>query len=476
MENNLLRAVKYRIMDELRWSVQRNQVYRDKVTVYHKFPYKERPDMGVVIKNVSSSRIKLSPDDHAGVLKSHFTLAKAETHEGRFLDWVWEDYTNLTSKAINEDLSSQITGSSTQGTNRFFRVQNTPIISGYNNTKIADNFRQVTLTLNGDRILPEYVNGKEGIIALSVAPPLGSDLRITYYYDNLTPPGRYYVEIISPTEFVIDPFLIVRGEKVIPKTTGLETTANLDNGNLYGDFDELYTLKTNFSNKIYLIKGQDYTIETDGTITFLSPLIQDTTLYANYRYVGDEMGPFTVPEAYHYINNALPGASLAFSNEVTVGDKLVVIVYPQREPAANMKSGHYEMSFDIEVFTRDPIQLADLTDHILEDIWGNRRLLLMDEGITINEFDPTGESEEPYDENTGDLYYKNSLSLQLMTEWKKFIPFLTEILDFDNKVYKYLTIKDYVLTPDGKILELRIKPSNKEFEVAYPRVGYPKYI
>ena len=471
MENNLLRAVKYRIMDELRGSIQRHQLYRDKVTVYHKFPYTERPAMGVVIKNVSSNRIKLSPDDHAGTLKSHFALARAETKEGRFLDWIWEDYTNLTSYAENEDLSSQVTG-----TNRFFTVSNIPICSGYNNTKIADNFRQVTLTLDGDRVLPEYVNGKEGVVALPIAPSAGSDLRVSYYYDNLTPPGRYYVEIVSPTEFVIDPFLIVREEKVISKTTGVETSANLANSDLYGDFDELYTLKTGFSNKIYLIKGQDYTIDTTGLITFLAPLIQDTTLYANYRYVGAQMGPFEIPAPFHYINNALPGASLCFSNEVTVGDKMVIIVYPQREPAASVKSGHYEMSFDIEVFTRDPIQLSDLTDHIIEDIWGNRRLVLMDEGITINEFDPTGESEDPYDENTGDLYYKNALSLQLMTEWKKFIPFIIEILDYDEKIYRYLTSKDYVMTPDGKFLELRLKPNDKEFVVSYPRIGYPKYI
>lgn len=476
MENNLLRVVKYRVMDELRKSVQRHQVYRDKVDVYHKFPYEERPMMGVILRNASSSRIKLSPDDHAGVLKSHLGLARAENYEGKFLDWVWEDYNNLTKYAENEDLSSQLSGSPTFGNNRFFTVTNKPIVSGFNNTKIADNFRQIVVTLNGEKVIPEFLDGEKGIFALTSAPATGSNLRVSYYYKNVAAPGRYYIEILDNGKFVIDPFYSIRSEVVIQKTIGTETNAQLDHGNLYGDFDSLYTLKGEYSNKIYLERGTDYTIIQSGYITFLNPLISETTLYANYRYAGDPLGPFDIPKPFHYVNEAIPGVILAFSNQISVGDRMVVIVYPNREPAANMQSGHYQMTFDIEVFTRDPFQLSDLTDHIVGDIWGTRRLLLIDEGLTIEEMDPTGETEEEYDTNTGDLYYKCSINLQIMTEWKRFIPFLTDILDFDTELYRYLTTKDYVITNQGKLLELRLVPYSVPFEVSYPRVGYPTYV
>jgi hypothetical protein len=476
MENNLLRVVKSRIMDELTGSIQRHQLFRDKVQVFHKFPYKERLQMGVMLKNASSSRIKLSPDDHAGVLKSHVTLARAENFEGKFLEWVWEDFNNLTGYQKNEDVSSQITGTPTFGTNRFFKVSRKPILSGYNNTVVADNFRQISVLLNGQPVLPEFVDGEEGIFSLPLAPVLGSQLQVSYHYSNLTPPGRYYVEIVSPTEFVIDPFLVVKDEKVIERTTGMEITAQVVHSNLYGGFDILYTKAEGASNKFYLERGTDYTITESGLITFLLPLEVNTTLYATYRWVGETLGPFTIPSEFHYINNALPGIILSFSNQITVGDKAVVIVYPKREPAANMNSGHYKMVFDIEVVARDPQQLANMTDHLIEDIWGNRRLLLMDEGLTIEEMDPTGESEEPYDDNTGDLYYKNGISIQMMTEWKKFIPFLTEIVDFDTKIYSYISAKDYVVTNQGRILELRLKPNSVPFEVSYPRIGYPRYM
>jgi len=151
-------------------------------------------------------------------------------------------------------------------------------------------------------------------------------------------------------------------------------------------------------------------------------------------------------------------------------------VYPQREPAAMVYSGHYRMSFDIEVFAKDPIQLPDLTDHIINEIWSNRRLKLMEEGLTIEEMDPTGESEEPFDNNTGDLYYKNSISLQMMTEWKKFVPFNTEIMDFDTKLYQYMNLKDYIVTNQDKVLELRLQPGAVPFEVVYPKTGYARYM
>ena len=120
MQNDLLRNVKYRLLDELRYAIEKHQIYSDSVKCYHKFPYQERPSMGVVLKNASSSRIKLSADDNAGTLKSHLTLAKAENKPSGCLDWVWEDAVHMTELQQDEDLSSQIQGTSTYGQNRFF--------------------------------------------------------------------------------------------------------------------------------------------------------------------------------------------------------------------------------------------------------------------------------------------------------------------------------------------------------------------
>lgn len=476
MQIGMLMAVKYRVMDELRWSVQANQVYRDKVKIFHKFPYKEREMQGIVLRNASANRVKLSADDHAGTLKSYLGLARAENCEGNFLSWVWEDRVHTTSYVTDEDLSSQITGSATYGTNRVFYTQYKPIVSGPGNTISADNFRQVEIKLNGQITFAEYLNGTKGMFMLPMPPVVGDTLTISYYYNMMSPPGRYYLEIVSDTQFIIDPLYIIKGEQVIVRTLGTETNAQLVHGDLYGNFDKLYTKKYSNSEALVLVRGTDYTVTVGGYITFLQPLLVGTTLYADYRWAGDRMGPFDLPKHFHYINTALPGVILSFSNQFTVGDKMVVLIYPQREPAAQVFSGHYNMTFEIDVFTRDPQTLADLTDHLINDVWNNRRLKLMDEGLTITEMEPGGESEDVYDTNTNDLYYKNSVTLQIMSEWKKFVPYLYALEDYSYDLHTVTSQeKEYTITNQNQMYERRLIPFSKPFEVKYPTQAYPRY-
>lgn len=472
-ENKLLSVVKLRVMEELKGAIQKHQLYRDKVEVYHKFPYKERPQMGVVLRNASASRVKLSPDDHAGTLKSYVGLARAENVEGDFLEWVWEDTQNMTSYEV-EDLSDQVSG-----TNRVFHTSKSPIVINKYNTDIAPNYKCVKLTLNDEKIIPEFIDGKSGMIILSRAPKEDDTLKVNYYCSKLVHPGRYYIEIVSPNEYVIDRFLRVKGEIVIQDTSSDGTphqSASLKNDGVYGGFEVLYTKKAANSNKIYLEKDVDYTIDSSGLITFLSELPEETTLYADYRFIKPTLGPFQIPKDFHYDNQSLPGVILAFGNQISIKNKLVVLVYPEREVSAELKSGHYNMSFDIEVVARDPIQLSDMTDHIISYIWGDRRLKLMEEGITIEELDPTGESEDSYDENTGDLYYKQSLSLQILTEWKKFVPYVTDLIDYDVKLGKFATFQSYVIGNQGRIFELKLESYDKSFEVDITKKGYPRYV
>lgn len=489
MESNLLKAIKLRVMEELRDSVQQHVAYRDKVNVYHKFGFKERPMMGVVLKNASASRIKLSADDYAGELKSHLALAREKNKEGKLLEWVWEDSTNLTKYANNEDISSQIDGIS-----RIFTVSNRPIISGYNNTETADNFRQIELKLNGSNLFAEYVEGTTGSVILPYAPTVGDTLTVSYYYKNLTPAGRYYVGILNSTQYIIDPLYEVKDEVVIDKTSRTELTATLDNNNVIADFVVLYHQKSENQPKFYLEQGADYTVDSSGNIIFIyqppffpdgsnnpeytiRPFPVNTTLYANYRWQGDPIGPRTIPKEFQYDNEALPGVTLCFSNQIQQDDRQVVIVYKNREAASKVYSGHWEMSFDIEVFARDPIQLPDLTDHIIDDMWSRKRNDLISEGLTMEELSPNGEVEEAYDENTGDLYYKNSITLNIMTEWKRFVPFLTRLLDYDINIYQYSqATRGYILLTDGDTtLSLDLVPSNNVFEVKYPKVGFSRY-
>jgi len=470
MESNLLRAIKFRVFDELQNSVNAHVQYRNKVKVWHKYPYKAREHMGVYMRNVSATRIKLSADDYAGALKSHLAMARAENHEGKFLEWVWEDSNNIT-KWEEEDVSSQVDGST-----RLFTLSK-EMIAGQGNTSIANNIGQVTVTINGTKIFPEFVDGKRKIVMVPECPAATDVVKIGYYYNNLTPAGRYYIRIATPTLFDISPLYQVTGEVVIQQTTGTETSVTLDKSNLLPGNEILYTKKGKNSHKIYLDRSTDYTIDnTTGEITFLEPLKANTTLYANYRWIGDLLGPFDIPdERYHYVNDALPGVTLAFGNEIIVGDQLVVIVYKSREVAAKVYSGHWGMNFDIEVFGRDPIQLPELTDQIVDHMWSKREKLV-GEGLTLEELEPTGEVEEVYIEGTNDQYYKNTITMTMMTEWKRINAYKYQLLDYNTQVSTSLQTFDYVVNNQGVMMQLHLEPVYKSVEVIYPKVGYPRYL
>lgn len=476
-DNNLLRTVKSRVFAELTDSIQQHSGYRDKVKVYHKFPYKERPMFGVVLKNASAARTRLSPDDFAATLSSHVSLARAEGKEGRILKWVWEDELRVTQPIYNEDLSSELSGSPSFGTNRVFRVAHPPIMAGQYTSNVADNFRQISVTLNGEKVMPEYIDGKKGVIILPTAPPSDATLLVSYWHKTIVPPGRYYIQLIDENNFIIDPIYVVKKEEVITKTTGTEISAALDNTGLLPDFDVLYTRKSDNSSNIYLVRDTDYIIDLDGNINFLNPLPVDTTLYANYRWIGDRMGPFAMPaNEFQYNNTALPGVVLAFSSERIVGDKNVIIVYPKRETSAKVYSGHWTMSFEIDVIARDTVQLPELTDCIVNDMWSRKRTALIMDGLTMETMEPTGEFEEVYDENTGDQYYKNSVNLVLITEWKRFEPYLTEIMDYEYNLNQIDPVHfSYVVADDGRVLETNLVPHTKPFVVKYPESGQVRY-
>lgn len=470
MESNLIRAIKARIFDELADSANKHPGYDSRIKIFHKFPEEERPQMGILVKNSSASRIRMSADDFVGDMRSHLALASDTDHEGVAVEWVWEDFQNLTKSVTREDVSSQL-----NPTTRVFYTAHKPIVSGEHNSKAADNFAQVEVFINGSKVFPEFVEGKSGLVVLSVAPPSAAVVEINYHYKNLTPPGRYYLDMVEDNQYTILPLYIVEKELVLPLTTGLELTSNLSNSNIFEFLDKLYTQKTPRSEKLPLVKGVDYSLSSAGLITFLTPVLAGTSLYANYRWQGTLIGPKTLPNAYYADNTSLPGVVIAFGARAKKGDRLVILVHENRELASKVYGGHWRVSLDISIFTRSPQELAELTDHIIDDMWSRKRNKLIFEGITLEAMEPTGESEEVYDANTGDIYFTSSVSLELMSEWKRFVPYEIDLEDFSINVYPYPTQINYMVSNQNMFFQkLAIKP--KAFEVKYPKTGYPRIL
>jgi hypothetical protein len=373
LDINFLTAIKRRVMYELRSAINQHVVFRG-TEVYHKFPYTERPERAIVLRNVSSTRIRLSPDDFAGTVKSYVMQARAGNHKGSFLQWTWENREKITETVVGEDLSAQISGTAALGTNRFFETAYKPLMAGPGNSNIADNFRQIELKLNGAIVHAEMVDGSRGLIALPNAPVVGDTLTVSYFRSIMSPSGRYYIEIVDAGHFMVDPLLQVKKEEVLESTTGLEETAQLSHGNLLPDSDILYLSRGLEDDRIYLERGTDYTILASGLITFLVPLSVGFSLYADYRYIADSTGPHEIPSPLHYNDTAIPGTVLCFNNQIEVGDKAVVLVLPERELSASFYMGHWQLNLDIDVYARHPEEVSEVADHLINDVWDNRCL------------------------------------------------------------------------------------------------------
>lgn len=405
--------------------------FSEKVVVYNKFPYEQRVQFGVVLRNSSASQIRMSADNYLADLLSHLRLASSDNRPGTSIEWVKENTTDVTTY-ITEDLSSQV-----DPTQRLFHTTYS-IVAGRNNTFYADNPAQVVLTVNGVKTTVESVDGENKEIILGSTPSAGDEVKVSYWYRTLVDPGIYVIDFTESNEFVVAPVYVVENKLLIERTTGLETSVSLGNNNIYTDSEEIYLQYANRNpgdNPLVLEKGTDYTIDySNGQVTFLTTIAAGYQMLANYKWqTGNSYGPYTF-EDYQEVHDAIRGVTICIGRRAQKDDRQLVLVSQFREQQARIYGGHWEMSLSLAVIAKDPIQMAEMSDHIVGTLWGERKNILEFEGITLNRVEPTGESEESFIETTGDLYYESSVDISVMTEWQRFVPYLFKIKRFS---YEY---------------------------------------
>lgn len=497
MENNLYQAVKNRMIAEMNLSINNHPTYAGQVKAVAKYHMgRERPQTSVILDNVTSSREHLSPDDCVGDLWSIVSVAKVGDCPGHSIEWVWEDSYNITKYVKKEDVTATLDSS-----RRFVQLAHFPVAQGLQNPDLATSVGQISISLNGVNFTPKSLNNDTGLIDLGftvkseypheIYPALRESssfsiemipptILVSYYYRDIAPQGYYYLELVDDSSFNVTPMLYVEEEVVVKDMEGSVTEAFLDHINVLEDYIiTLYTQRTSKSVKIYWERNFDYTIEpTTGKITFLNPNSEfigapgkPTTLYASYRWIGDTIGPIAV-RPYCVDDTTIKGAIIVFGSRIRKGDKHCIILRSSRERCAQIKGGHYTMSLDWKVSSRDRMTTDELVDHLTSDLWGNRKEHLRSEGLVVEECIATGETEEAYDEATQAMYFQNTISMQLMTEWKKFIPYVE-----NPKKFKYRLEAVSKLSPSYQEIVKEIgKGMNlitDEYSIEYPKASYP---
>ena len=236
-------------------------------------------------------------------------------------------------------------------------------------------------------------------------------------------PGVYFIEILTvPTNaqeagaYAVDPFITVTNEPVLQFVSGIEHEAQLQQVPARG------TLRLWDNNQYLLREGVDYTCNYQtGAIEFLASHSPQATIIANYRFITPSIGP--VPFYWYTADwTTLPGVVLAFGKRAQVGDKVAVVVYPDRVDTANAYGGKFELSFDLDVIATDPIQMEEIADFAVMSLWNDKKPKLEFEGIEIIDISIGGESEETYDETADIYYYMSSISLQMRADWEVHVP------------------------------------------------------
>lgn len=255
---------------------------------------------------------------------------------------------------------------------------------------------------------------------------------------NLVKPGYYIIRMTEVSKdsdtgkFVVEPYLTVADEVLEIKHEGFNK-AYLKHHNLNPGSDYILS-----ENGQMLRRDDHYTIDyNNGEITFLQPIDDFGQMTADYQYIGEQTGPFDI-EIETANNTAVPGVVLAFSDQFKVGAIQVVVVYPSREQVAKAYIGKWNMRLDISAFAQDTDtqeQLVDLTSMFL---WSVLQEKLVDDGIYLDNFTLSGETEEDEERASNELAYLGGLSFDVSVEWETHQPVLGVIKKiFINRVQDF---------------------------------------
>ena len=215
--------------------------------------------------------------------------------------------------------------------------------------------------------------------------------------------------------FYVDPLLDVIDERAARLSAFQYQVAQ---GEFYDGSLRVYEMPGN----IPLTSGLDYTADpATGTITLVRPLAPSDFLSVDYRYAGESVGPFPVPQDGSN-NTAIPGVVLAFGRRSEDGDIMTVVVGDTREASAREYGGRWEMSFDMDIMARDTAAQQEITDRTIMFFHAIARNRLSEEGIEITQISMGGEAEEVYDETGDDYYFTASISLTILTDWCLHVP------------------------------------------------------
>jgi len=249
---------------------------------------------------------------------------------------------------------------------------------------------------------------------------------------DLGKPGYYVIRMVEDDQFVVEPYLTVADEALEIQAVGFNK-AYLQYQNVNPQSEVILD-----DRGVMLRRDDHYTIDyPSGEITFLKPIDDFGQLTADYQYIGEQTGPFDV-EAETANNTAIPGVIIAFGNFLKKDGIQVVVIYPERQVAAVAYIGKWQLKIDLSAYAQDTDTQEQLVDLTAMFLWSVLQEKLVDEGIYIDNFSISGESENDEEAASNELVYLGGISFDVDVEWEAHKPVLGVIKRvFQNRIQDF---------------------------------------
>lgn len=514
----LTRTTKRFILEELKRFFTLMPRHKD-VEIRYKYQFKERPQKGIVLQNISADINRLSADNYLAGLESFIMQAQLAGFSGSFLEWVREDDLAITrnkgrfpSQPAAHYLTLEQVGDNPDDATFNLYIESLPRIRderhpitgpiitldhtpepGTESLLLSPDFELLpgqgltlssafSLRLGANPLgLPEgpvlvRILGNQGpfLVQAGVNDTIAGTLNGIPFFHTLDPGWRqvqdlaYELEQLGADLGLYPPFfsVAVADDRLALEAESLlfEDSATNTAGPLLGlegtlspvvrgyrlprGLSEAFEWTLSVDNIDYVISlpegpcsVQEYqkllqrnigdlTVTIDevgdyilsGNQVFLQiPVEPGQELRAFYSYREPTQGPFEVKKE-NSRNDLIPGAVLAFGQNFVHGDKAVVVVYPQRQYTADLYGGKFNLSLDMDIITRDPMDREDIVDLLLLNFQHYERERLAEEGLAIESVATSGEAEEIYDDNGDDYFFTSGISMSLLADWEISVP------------------------------------------------------
>lgn len=411
-------AIVTKIVTTLREVVAGNPAYND-LTVADAYPQFEQQQRGVYIESTSFNPLPLSANNFVGTLISHVFAAKTQQQPlngagdgqtplvtGSFIEWVRED-TQWYNQRRRDDVSDQVGAG-----NDLFYADHGRWVAGLDAERPVRSF-DIQVWVDGQRVEPLALDAQAGWFRVPWVVP-GQTVEVAYTYRRIPDPaGLHYMQVTSPNTLRKRLLGVVR-RQVLVETYAGEGQIALPHQHIVP-----HSLRVHLPAQTLLVENTHFTLDSlGGVIEFLTPAkIPRTRLTVSYRWAEQvETDHAFVPGQAS--NRIVPGAVIAFGEQVKIGDLAVIGTLPERTDIAEIYGGRADCQLSLLVYARDPDQRQEIVDWLALQWLGPLKERFDGEGLALTQVAIGGSQQVPYGEGGTEFYYTQTIDLTIQVDWE----------------------------------------------------------